>query len=216
MTYIPRFTRVYHPELAAKMEARVTLDTVSGCWNWTKGVNSDGYGYGLYFEGKQHRAHRCAYLVSMGDLPPTEFPIRHLCSNPACCRPDHLAVGTHAENADDTIKAGRRRSCRTPFAQRRERAAAMRQLGGRIEEIAARFNVSQSTARRAVRGQTWAQLPGARDAKPNGEHKRKLTKEDVRAIRASTETNKELATRYGVTAAAIHAVVARKSWRHVD
>ena len=32
--------------------------------------------------------------------------IRHLCNNPACINPDHLAEGTVSENAIDRSKAG--------------------------------------------------------------------------------------------------------------
>jgi len=146
----------------------------------------------------------------MGDLPPSTLPIRHLCSNPRCCRPDHLAVGTAKENAHDTVKAGRHRTRREPFAHRKARALAMRNAGGQIEQIAARYGVSLSTAHRAIRGRTWADLPGAREARSS-----KLTEDCVRAIRKSDEPNKVLAERYGVTASNIHAVRKRASWKHV-
>jgi hypothetical protein len=206
----PRYTRAYFPDLADKMEARVAFDPLTGCWNWTKGVNADGYGYGIYIDGKQTRAHRVAFLISMGDLPPPEFPIRHLCSNSRCCRPDHLAVGTAKENAQDTLKAGRHRSHREPTAYRKARALAMRETGGQIEQLAARYGVSQSAARRVVLGRSWADLPGARQARPH-----KLTEDNVRAIRESDEPNKIVAARYGVTASNINAVRKRVSWKHV-
>jgi hypothetical protein len=215
MTSTPRYTRTYHPELAEKLEARTTPDPITGCWNWTLGVNADGYGNGLYHQGKQHRSHRLAFLVSMGDLPPPEFPVRHLCNNPSCCRPDHLAVGTSLENAQDTVKAGRHRTRRETAEHRRARALALRGASGTIEQIAARYNVHPSTARRALRGRTWANLPGVREAKPYGEHKRKLTESDVRSIRQSDESNKVLAARYGVSAPNIYAIRKRVSWKHV-
>lgn len=211
----PRYTRAYHPDLADKMEARVAFNPLTGCWDWTKGVNADGYGYGIYINGKQTRAHRAAFLISNDGLPSPEFPIRHLCGNPRCCRPDHLAVGTAKENAHDTLKAGRHRSRREPLAIRKARAVAMRKTGGKIEQLAARYGISRSAARRVVLGHSWANLPGARAAQSHGEHARKLTEDNVRAIRKSDEPNKVLAQRYSVTAANINAVRKRVSWKHV-
>lgn len=211
----PRFHRFYFRFLAEKMEARVAIDPVTGCWDWTGGVNADGYGNGLYIDGKQTRAHRVAYLVTHGYLPPRDVFVCHLCSNPRCCRPDHLAVGTALDNVQDTLKAGRHRSRRETSAHRRARALALRGAGGTIEQLAARFNVSLSTARRVVLGRTWADLPGARKAKPYGGHKRKLTEDEVRAIRQSEEPNRTLAARYGVTAPNISAIRKGLTWKHV-
>ena len=47
----------------------------------------------------------------------------------------------------------------------------------------------------------------------HGNHK--LTADDVRFIRASTESNRSLATRFGVHITRIGHIRARKSWRHV-
>jgi hypothetical protein len=65
-------------------------------------------------------------------------------------------------------------------------------------------------------GRTWANLPGAREAKPYGGHKRKLTEADVRAIRQTDEPDRVLAERYGVTASNINAIRKRVSWKHVS
>jgi hypothetical protein len=45
--------------------------------------------------------------------------------------------------------------------------------------------------------------------------KAKLTEEDVLAIRASNETQRDLAARYGVSQVAIYYIKARKTWKHV-
>ena len=52
---------------------------------------------------------------------------------------------------------------------------------------------------------------------PNGErcHSAKLTKSDIRAIRASNETNVVLGARFGVAPSNISHIQRRKTWRHV-
>lgn len=61
-----------------------------------------------------------------------------------------------------------------------------------------------------------------RDMVQHGKHLRgerhhftPLTKDDVRDIRASYDTTKRLARRYGISTTAIYNIKARKSWKHV-
>lgn len=220
MTQTPTYSRSYFPKLAEKMDTLVRVDPITGCWEWTRALNADGYGNGLYHEGKQIRAHRVAFLVSMGALPPTHEPIRHLCSNPACCRPNHLAVGTALENAQDRARAGRGRANRKSFTQRKRDILAARLMEGTDAEVAEKLALSISTVNRARRGRTWKASLGLKPAerrKPWESDKRlKLTADAVRAIRTSDEPHKVLADRYGVTAPNVAAVRAGRTWKHVE
>ncbi|WP_416832984.1 MAG: HNH endonuclease signature motif containing protein [Erythrobacter sp.] len=211
MTAQPRYSRAYHPALAEKMEGLVNVNPRTGCWEWTRKVNADGYGHGLYHEGQQVRAHRVAFLVSMGDLPPQHLPIRHLCDNPACCRPDHLAVGTTLENAEDRQRAGRGGKNSKPLVQRKRDALAARLAKGTDAETARELALSISTVNRVRRGRSWGKLVGP----PKGTRAKKLDAEKVRAIRASNEPSRVLAERYGVTAPNIDAIRNGRTWRHV-
>lgn len=204
----PQFSRQYRPDLAEKMDARVALDPVTGCWNWTRGVNAEGYGNGINVDRKQTRAHRVAHLVTHGFLPPPDMCIRHLCSNPSCCNPDHLAMGDAWENARDAMEAGRLSHSKKSMRQRKADALVIKLASSGVTHVtlAERLGVSLSTVARTRR------RAGVKVAigRP-----RKLTEGDVRAIRQSGETNKELAARYDVTAPNIHAIRQRKTWRHV-
>lgn len=46
-------------------------------------------------------------------------------------------------------------------------------------------------------------------------HNARLSESDVRAIRASNESNQDLADRFGVTPSCVWSVRARRSWKHV-
>lgn len=75
------------------------------CWNWVKGKDRDGYGV-LQFDGKQWRAHRLAYYAWRSEIP-AGMVVRHACDNPSCIRPNHLILGSVADNNRDRDERGR-------------------------------------------------------------------------------------------------------------
>lgn len=91
---------------AQRFEAQYIPEPMSGCWLWT-GALIFGYG-AIYFEGKQHRAHRISWRLYRGEIP-EGLSVLHKCDTPCCVNPDHLFLGTHADNMRD--KAVKKRSC---------------------------------------------------------------------------------------------------------
>jgi len=87
------------------IESRVYKDPFSGCWNWTRGKDKDGYGK-IKVEGRSLRAHRVSYQVFKGEFP-ENLQTLHSCDNPSCCNPDHLWVGSNADNMADRDNKGR-------------------------------------------------------------------------------------------------------------
>jgi hypothetical protein len=66
------------------------------CWEWRGARNTGGYGHFGAF-GKHFYAHRFAFEVAKGPIPPDMEP-DHLCRHRWCVRPTHLEVVTHLEN----------------------------------------------------------------------------------------------------------------------
>ena len=72
------------------------------CWEWVGGKYPNGYGR-LNVDGNMEYAHRVSYRIHKGEIP-EGLEIRHQCHNRKCVNPDHLLVGTHTENMQDSVR----------------------------------------------------------------------------------------------------------------
>lgn len=84
-----------------------------GCWLWTGGLSSKGYGqltigskYSKEFPKKNLTASRVAWEVFNGPIP-DGLCVLHDCDEPACVRIDHLFIGTNDDNSKDAVSKGR-------------------------------------------------------------------------------------------------------------
>lgn len=132
-----------------------------GCWEWT-GSRSDT-GYGCFYDGHATSAHRYSWVLHNGPVP-AGLCVLHRCDNRACVRPDHLWLGTKADNSKDMASKSRFR------------------------------------------------VPGL-EGEDHGEAK--LTDDDVRHIRSSTATGRDLARKLGVSESLVSLVRRRKAWKHL-
>lgn len=89
---------------------RIKIDNKTGCWNWVRGKDKNGYGQchdaKCARENKVTRAHQLAFVMKHGKIPKGKI-ICHNCDNPSCCNPDHLYAGTWKDNVHDCIRRGR-------------------------------------------------------------------------------------------------------------
>ena len=138
-----------------------TIDRSSpdGCWPWTNKLNAAGRGR-VWISGKQVYAYRAALAIS-GTEVPDDQPVRHICGNPACCRPDHLTVeGGQRENNLDTVGHGRHATAKLDdesVCEMRKRYACDRPP---LRELADDYGVGESAVSAALTGRTWPRAGG--------------------------------------------------------
>jgi hypothetical protein len=101
--------------LLERMMERALPEPNSGCWLWIGGLYFRGYGMAFLPGGKPALAHR-AMLIAHGVALKDEDVVCHRCDMPCCVNPDHLFVGTQADNLRDMCAKGRHHSQKRKLA----------------------------------------------------------------------------------------------------
>ena len=94
--------------IAARIEEKIERVTESGCWIWMGVVQGKGYGR-MNINNKSIAVHRAAWEEYNYPIPCGMF-VLHRCDVMQCCNPEHLFIGTHADNMADMVDKGRGRN----------------------------------------------------------------------------------------------------------
>ena len=137
----------------------------SDCHEWQGQLGNDGYGR-ISIGGSMMRAHRVAFELVNGPIQPG-MHVLHRCDNPPCCNPDHLFLGTQADNMRD-MKSKNRAGRHSAKGESHPRAkltesivVAIREAyekGELQKDIAKRYDVAQITVSNIVTRKRWIHI----------------------------------------------------------
>lgn len=135
-------------DTVARFERKVFPEPNSGCWLWMGQINRGGYG--TFYLNRNTKAHRVSWILFRGRIP-VGASVLHKCDVRSCVNPDHLFVGTHADNMADCALKGRIRVRRGADHRNAkltdENVDKIRRMIGSAPQkiIAEKFGVSQTT-----------------------------------------------------------------------
>jgi hypothetical protein len=158
---VPATTRLTPEKFWARVDK---LSSPDGCWPWRGTKQSGGYG-SVNYKGKRVVASRYAYESHTGQAIPAGLVVRHK----FCCRPDHLELGTTADNQRDKAIRGRAaRGSRHAQARLTESQVAIIKAEYRPRHpqfstpaLARRFGVSRGSIDAIIRGTNWRHVAPA-------------------------------------------------------
>jgi hypothetical protein len=140
------------------------VDKSKDCWEWVGYRNRTGYGQ-VAFTKAHTMTHRISWILTYGEIPDGML-VCHKCDNPPCCNPEHLFLGTNADNARD--KAAKGRSYRptgeksvfaklTEQSVRNIRAEYNPEINS-YNDLAIKYGVSKNTIRMIVLRRKWTHI----------------------------------------------------------
>lgn len=148
--------RVYkYLDVPSRLEEQSIPVPECGCTIWLGHTNTMGYGR-LSVNGTQQYAHRVAYELRNGKIP-KGGNVLHRCDTPTCVNPDHLFLGTHADNVADKVAKGRqlRGSAVGGSKLNEAEVAAIRASSVGVNETARRMGLSPMTISLIRSRKTW-------------------------------------------------------------
>ena len=135
----------------ARFWSRVDKNGPNGCWVWTGWTMPKSRGeYGRFCAFKKHwAAHRFSMWLHGKD--PAGWHVCHSCNNPKCVNPDHLYLGTNADNMQDKVACGNHHyKFKQDFLKSIQQEFLQAQKDKKVTELAQKYRINRTYLYRAM------------------------------------------------------------------
>lgn len=124
----------------------------SGCHLWLAGVGSSGYGVFSDTRESTIGAHQAAWIAHRGPIPEGAH-VLHDCDTKLCVNPEHLKLGTHAQNMREAFARGLNKPI--PKKLSAKAVAEIRASASRGRDLALRYGVTDGMIAMIRSGKRW-------------------------------------------------------------
>lgn len=132
----------------------------TSCWEWQGCRSPKGYG-SIGVNGKVIKTHRAAWIAENGPIP-EGLNVLHKCDNPACCRVEHLFLGTNTDNIADKVVKGRVKgelATNVKLSETQVKEILSTKAKGRaITRLARQYGVARTTIGGILSRRTWSHV----------------------------------------------------------
>ncbi len=132
------------------------------CWLWLGYTNKDGYGH-VGFSDLVTAVHRVSFELVHGPIGNNYVDcVLHTCDNPPCVNPDHLFLGSRANNIEDMTEKGRLADFKGTLNGRHvlteNEVRSIRRSGGTNVKLGRKYGVAPTTISAIRNGRNWKHL----------------------------------------------------------
>jgi DNA-binding CsgD family transcriptional regulator len=208
--------------LTIKQRIEVHIISRDGCWitDYKGGKTRPK----IIINGKSHQLARAAYEAYKGVIL-ENMCVCHSCDNGLCVNPEHLFLGTHAENMLDRDTKNRQAKgsgvgvSKLTESQVEEIRDLLAEGKLTTRQIADKFGVFSSTISMINKGERWNHVEGIGDKINPKRTNAKLQKAQVKQIKkllAEGMSTAKIGELFGVGKSTITAINQNRSWTHIN